>query len=251
MKLLLHSCCGPCSCYPTQELTEKGVDFTLLYYNPNIHPYREFKHRLAALRELAEKKEYKLIIDKTYPLEECMQGMLSEPGIRCAFCYRMRMRYAAAYAAQHGYDVFSTTLLYSPYQKHELLKRTAEEAALEFGVTFFYQDWRPYYQAGVDISLELGLYRQPYCGCIFSERDRYMEVRKRGAAMDKVGDTATEGVTDRVLAMKTDFAADNVSGTGIDAKADAAGNVKATEEKFVRISKNIIQLQKQAVILYK
>ena len=84
MKLLLHSCCGPCSCYPTQELTEKGVDFTLLYYNPNIHPYREFKHRLAALRELAEKKEYKLIIDKTYPHEECKQGKLSEQGLHSA-----------------------------------------------------------------------------------------------------------------------------------------------------------------------
>ena len=68
MKLLLHACCGPCACYPTKVLSEQGVDFTLLYYNPNIHPYKEFKHRLSALRELSEKQDYRLIIDKTYTL---------------------------------------------------------------------------------------------------------------------------------------------------------------------------------------
>lgn len=240
MKLLLHSCCGPCSCYPTQELTEKGVDFTLLYYNPNIHPYREFKHRLAALRELAEKKEYRLIIDKTYPLEECMRGMLDEPGLRCAFCYRMRMRYAAAYAAQHGYDAFSTTLLYSPYQKHELLKRTAEETAREFGVNFFYQDWRPYYQAGVDISLELGLYRQPYCGCIFSERDRYMEVKKQGFS----------GANGNMQCAKSAQSKQEAQTVSV-VQAATTTMESDPEKKFIRISKNIIQLQKQDVILYK
>lgn len=206
MKLLLHACCGPCSCYPAQFLTGAGTDFTLFYYNPNIHPYREFKHRLAALRELAEKKEYKLIIDKTYPMEECIRGMLNEPSARCGFCYRMRMRYAARYAAEHGFDAFSSTLLYSPYQKHELLKTAAEAAAREFSIPFYYQDWRPYYQEGVDISLALGLYRQPYCGCVFSERDRYMERKK----------------------IRTE------AGKG-----------------FIRISKNIIQLDKQENLLLK
>ena len=170
MKLLLHACCGPCACYPTKILRSQDVDFTLLYYNPNIHPYKEFKHRLAALRELAEKQDYRLIIDKTYPLEECVKGMLEEPIVRCAFCYRMRLRYTAKYAADHGFTAFSTTLLYSPYQKHELILQIAKAAAEEFGVEFFYQDWRPHYQEGVDISLALGLYRQPYCGCVFSER---------------------------------------------------------------------------------
>ena len=159
MKLLLHACCGPCACYPTKILRSQDVDFTLLYYNPNIHPYKEFKHRLAALRELAEKQDYRLIIDKTYPLEECVKGMLEEPVVRCAFCYRMRLRYTAKYAADHGFTAFSTTLLYSPYQKHELILQIAKAAAEEFGVEFFYQDWRPHYQEGVDISLALGLYR--------------------------------------------------------------------------------------------
>ena len=167
MKLLLHACCGPCACYPTEKLTRDGVDFSILYFNPNIHPYKEFKQRLSTLREFCEKKEYDLIINKSYPLEECLRGMLHEyeiGSVRCAYCYRVRLRYAAQFAKEHGYDAFSTTLLVSPYQKHELIKREAQAAAAEFGIPFFYEDWRGGYQRGVDISLELGLYRQQYCG---------------------------------------------------------------------------------------
>ena len=123
MKLLLHACCGPCACYPTEQLTAAGTDFDILFFNPNIHPYKEFKHRLSTLREFCEKKRYNLIIDKSYPIEECIRGMLSEPTVRCAFCYRMRLRYAAQFAKENGYDAFSTTLLVSPYQKHELIKK--------------------------------------------------------------------------------------------------------------------------------
>lgn len=173
MKLLLHACCGPCACYPAEKLLADGKAFDVLYFNPNIHPYKEFKRRLNALRELCEKKRYKLIVDKSYPLEDCVQGMLAEPTIRCAYCYRVRMRYVASYAKENGYDAFSTTLLVSPYQKHELIIQMAEEAAKEFDIPFYYEDFRAGYQRGVDISLELELYRQPYCGCVFSERDRY------------------------------------------------------------------------------
>ncbi|BDE84669.1 epoxyqueuosine reductase QueH [Phascolarctobacterium faecium] len=173
MKLLLHACCGPCACYPAEKLLVDGKAFDILYFNPNIHPYKEFKRRLNALRELCEKKRYKLIVDKSYPLETCVQGMLDETVIRCAYCYRVRMRYAAQYAKENGYDAFSTTLLVSPYQKHELIIQMAEEAGKEFDIPFYYEDFRKGYQRGVDISLELELYRQPYCGCVFSERDRY------------------------------------------------------------------------------
>ena len=223
MKLLLHACCGPCACYPAKALSEEGVDFTLLYYNPNIHPYKEFKHRLAALRELAEKQDYRLIIDKTYPLEECVKGMLEEPVVRCAFCYRMRLRYTAKYAVDNGFTAFSTTLLYSPYQKHDLIVQAAQAAAKEFGVDFFYRDWRPYYQEGVDISLALGLYRQPYCGCVFSERDRYMEWKQ----------------------------SKNGSGEQQDSDTVDAGEILTESRPFVRITKNIIQLSKQDTILFK
>ena len=178
MKLLLHACCGPCACYPTEKLTAEGKEFDILYFNPNIHPYKEFKHRLATIREFCEKKEYNLIIDKSYPIEDTIRGMLCEPsGVRCAYCYRVRLRYAAQFAKEHGYDAFSTTLLVSPYQKHLLIIKEAERAAEEFGIPFYYEDFREGYQRGVDISLELGLYRQQYCGCVFSERDRYEIVK--------------------------------------------------------------------------
>lgn len=179
MKLLLHACCGPCSCYPSEKLRADGKDFDILFFNPNIHPYKEFKHRLSTLREFCGKKEIGLIIDKSYPLEECLRGMLGEPVIRCAYCYRVRMRYAARFAKENGYDAFSTTLLVSPYQKHELIKKAAAEAAEEYGIPFYYEDFRCGYQRGVEISLEMGLYRQQYCGCVFSERDRYQVLKKR------------------------------------------------------------------------
>lgn len=173
MKILLHACCGPCACYPTEKLRADGKQFDIIYFNPNIHPYKEFKHRLATLMEFCEKQQVKLIVNKSYNLEECVRGMLSEPTVRCAYCYRMRLRYVAQYAKEHGYDAFTTTLLVSIYQKHELIKKIAQEVAEEFGIPFYYEDFREGYQRGVDISLELDLYRQPYCGCVFSERDRF------------------------------------------------------------------------------
>lgn len=178
MKMLLHACCGPCACYPTEKLRADGKDFDILYFNPNIHPYKEFKQRLNTLMEFCKKQQIELFVDKDYNLEQCVRGMLEEPTVRCAYCYRMRMRYAAQFAKENGYDCFSTTLLVSPYQKHALIIKEAEAAAEEFGIPFYYEDFREGYQRGVDISLELGLYRQQYCGCVFSERDRY-EVRKK------------------------------------------------------------------------
>lgn len=178
MNILMHVCCGPCSCYPTKHLQEAGQDFTLLFYNPNIHPYKEFKHRLNTLREFCQLKKYKLVVDKSYPLEECVRGMLDEPTVRCAYCYRVRMEYAARYAKENGFDAFSTTLLVSPYQKHDLLKEIAQTAAEKYDIPFYYEDFRTGYQEGVEISLALEMYRQPYCGCVFSERDRYEKKKK-------------------------------------------------------------------------
>ena len=186
MKILLHSCCGPCSCYPSEKLKSDGHDFDILYYNPNIHPYKEFKQRLVTLTEFCKKKEITLYVDKSYDLEKCLGGMLNEPTIRCAYCYRMRLRYAAQFAKEQGYDAFTTTLLVSIYQKHELIKKIAEEAAREFDIPFYYEDFRVGYQRGVDISLELGLYRQQYCGCIFSERDRYLIMKKKPDSEEKI-----------------------------------------------------------------
>lgn len=173
MKILLHACCGPCSIFPTKRLKDEGHEFSLFYFNPNIHPYKEFKKRLSTLREYSALKKYPLIIDKNYPLEECVRGMLDEPTVRCAYCYRVRLEKTAIYAKENNFESFSTTLLVSPYQKHDLIKLIAGEIAAKVGIPFYYEDYRNGYQEGVDVSKELEMYRQPYCGCVFSERDRY------------------------------------------------------------------------------
>ena len=183
MKLLLHACCGPCACYPLEKLRAEGLEPAVLYYNPNIHPYQEFKRRLAALRELCSKRQTELFIDKRYELETCLRGMLDEPDLRCAYCYRTRLEYTARFAKEHGFDAFSTTLLVSIYQKHELVKKLAQEAAAKYDIPFYYEDFRSGYERGKELSLELGLYRQPYCGCIFSERDCFEQLKK-GQAND-------------------------------------------------------------------
>ena len=187
MSILLHACCGPCSTYPTKVLSEAGQDFTLYYFNPNIQPYKEFKKRLATLREFCALKKYKLIVDKSYPLEETVRGMLSEPTVRCAYCYRVRLEQAAKYAKENGFTAFSTTLLVSPYQKHELIKATAEEMSKKYDIPFAYEDYRVGYEEGKQISLDLDMYRQPYCGCIFSERDRYEKRKKPQPKTEEVG----------------------------------------------------------------
>jgi len=179
MRLLLHACCGPCACYPTEKLTADGIKFDVFWYNPNIHPYKEFKQRLATLREFCQKGDYRLLIDKDYPLETIIKAMMAEDQCRCRSCYRMRLKRVAAFAKQHGYDAFSTTLLVSPYQKHDFIKEIAIDISNEFGVSFYYEDWRLGYQQGVDRSLAMGLYRQQYCGCVFSERDRYQIIKNK------------------------------------------------------------------------
>ena len=179
MNILLHACCGPCSIYPAQRIKAEGNNFSVYFFNPNIHPYKELKHRLNTLREYCQLKKYKLIVDKSYPLEECLQGMLSEPTVRCAYCYRIRLEAAARYAKENGFDAFSTTLLVSPYQKFDLIVHIAQEAAKKYDIPFYYEDYRLGYEEGVAISLELEMYRQPYCGCIFSERDRYEKKPKQ------------------------------------------------------------------------
>lgn len=193
MKLLLHACCGPCACYPTEKLTRDGINFDIFWYNPNVHPYQEFKKRLATLRDFCTKGNYNLLIDKNYQLEEAVKQMLAEAQCRCRACYRIRLRRIAKYAVEHNYDAFGTTLLVSPYQKHEFIKEIAETIAKEFGIKFYYEDWRIGYQQGVERSLKMGLYRQQYCGCVFSERDRY-EVKKLK--------TATQGENDLIRVTK-------------------------------------------------
>lgn len=173
MNILFHMCCAPCAIYPLSRLLRQGFSPTGFFYNPNIHPFLEFDKRLAAAREFARTAGLPLAVHGGYELEQFLSRTLGAGAGRCERCYRMRLDVAAAEARGRGFTLFTSSLLYSIYQKHDLIRGVAGEMARERGVEFFYEDFRPGWREGIVKSKELGLYRQQYCGCIFSERERY------------------------------------------------------------------------------
>ncbi|MBC8317574.1 MAG: epoxyqueuosine reductase QueH [Desulfobulbaceae bacterium] len=173
MKIVLHTCCGPCAAYPLEQLRQKGMDVQGFFFNPNIHPFQEFKRRLAALDDLAAEMRYEVEVIREYGLKEYMRRVVFHEENRCGICYEMRLSRTAEYAAQTGADAFTTTLLYSKYQNHQQICQLAEQLAKQYSVSFYYEDFRAGWQEGIDRSIEMGLYRQPYCGCIYSEQERY------------------------------------------------------------------------------
>jgi len=172
-KVLLHICCAPCLIYPLDVLRSEDVYLHGFFYNPNIHPYSEFKKRLACLEEYCAAENLRLTSEVGYDIEEFMRGIVGHEDDRCPVCYEMRLRKTAQAAKDAGYDFFTTTLLYSKYQKHELLVQVANIVAAEVGIPFLYRDFRSGWQYGQDRSRELGLFRQSYCGCMYSEKERY------------------------------------------------------------------------------
>jgi len=173
MKLLMHVCCGPCTIYPLKELRTHGHDVTGLFYNPNIHPYQEYERRRQTLQDYTEKILLKVIWAEGYLLEEFLSQVASRPEERCVYCLTDRLKFTAEQAKKENYDAFTSTLLYSRYQKHDLIRQIGETLDHQLGIHFHYQDFRAGWNEGVKISKELGMYRQPYCGCIYSEKERF------------------------------------------------------------------------------
>ncbi|SCW27147.1 hypothetical protein SAMN02910456_00200 [Ruminococcaceae bacterium YRB3002] len=169
MTMLLHACCGPCSMYPQKLLHEEGTGYDMIWYNPNIHPEFEWNRRLENLRKAAIHFDT-VLIEEGICMEDYWKSKsyIEEFGSRCAMCYDIRMGFVAEYAASHGYDSFTTTLLVSPYQQHDLISEVCRRKADEFGVEFRYYDFRPGFREGQNMARDIGLYRQKYCGCIFS-----------------------------------------------------------------------------------
>lgn len=179
MKVLLHICCAPCSIMCIETLRGEGIEPVGFWDNPNIHPYTEFRMRKNTLIDYAKSIGLELIVHGEYGLRPFVRAVAQNIDGRCVECYRMRMRAAAQYAAENGFTHFTSTLFVSPYQNHELMKQVAEEAAAEFGVEFLYRDFRPCFREGQDKARQLGLYMQKYCGCVFSEEDRYKKRKKK------------------------------------------------------------------------
>lgn len=174
MKLLMHTCCAPCSVYCIDSLRAENIEPTLFWYNPNIHPYIEYKTRRDCLKDYAKTAKVELIVKEDYGLDEFCKNVANDIENRCVnYCYKKRLTETVRFAAKNGYDYFTTTLLVSPYQKHEEIIKVCEELELLSGVKFLYRDFRIGFREGQQKARELGLYMQKYCGCVFSEEDRY------------------------------------------------------------------------------
>lgn len=180
MKLLLHTCCAPCSVYCIDTLREEGIEPIVYWYNPNIHPYMEYKARRDCLKEYTKSIGIEAIFEEEYGLDDFCKNVVGDLQNRCKnYCYRVRLEQAAKYAKDNGYDAFSTTLLVSIYQNHDAIIEIANEMAEKYGVEFLYRDFRIGFREGQAKARELGLYMQKYCGCVFSEEDRYSKQIKR------------------------------------------------------------------------
>ncbi len=171
--LLLHICCAPCTIYPLGVLGAQGIDVTGFFHNPNIHPYLEFRRRLETVKEYSARVGLSVMYDERYHMREFLRTVVGHEDERCAFCYAMRLRETARTAREMSYEAFSTTLLYSRYQQHDLIVKTAVKMSEEYGIPFHYHDFREGWREGIEKSKAMGLYRQPYCGCIYSEEERY------------------------------------------------------------------------------
>ena len=186
MRLLLHICCAPCSVYCIDVLRSEGIEPVGFWYNPNIHPYQEYKARRDTLEAYAASIGLELRMHDEYGLRPFVQAVAGDIDHRCGYCYRVRMEETARYAAEHGFTHFATTLLVSPYQNHEGIRAAGEAAGEAHGVAYLYRDFSPGFREGQAKARALGLYMQKYCGCVFSEEDRYRKqiLRDRAARQE-------------------------------------------------------------------
>jgi predicted adenine nucleotide alpha hydrolase (AANH) superfamily ATPase len=160
--------------YPLKTLFSRGIEIKGLWLNPNIHPYTEYRMRLDSLQKL--QKEWSLDIEFVdhYGLKEFIRAVVHNEENRCAFCYSMRLEKTAKAASMMGLDGFTTSLLVSPYQKFDMILNIGKEMGKRYSIPFYFEDFRPGWKEGIRLSKELGLYRQKYCGCVYSEMERYL-----------------------------------------------------------------------------
>ncbi|CAG1771538.1 Epoxyqueuosine reductase QueH [uncultured bacterium] len=172
---------------PLKKMLEGVAEVWGFFHNPNIHPLEEFKKRLAAVKALAAHLEIDVIYDEEYSPGSFVKGVRERTGVaegvppapqRCVYCYSERLEATARAASERGFSSFTSSLLYSNSQDHESIKRAGIEFARKYGIIFLYEDFRKMWQAGIDTSKALGLYRQRYCGCAYSKIERYFNKKK-------------------------------------------------------------------------
>ena len=177
-KLLLHACCGPCSLEPIRVLRQRGIEPTVFFSNSNIAPAHEYEARRDAIKKWAEENDVEFIED-TYDNDEWKNAVRECSGAkpdRCRECYRMRLKAAANYAKENGFDEVSTTLTISPYQHTDIIEEELNSACRDEGITSGFEDFSQYYRTAQTRAKEEGVYKQKYCGCLLSKKEAEDEI---------------------------------------------------------------------------
>jgi predicted adenine nucleotide alpha hydrolase (AANH) superfamily ATPase len=178
MKILLHMCCANCALYPFQQLNEEGHEVFGFFYNPNIQPYQEYVKRLEAVKEIEKEWNIRIIYQDEYSLVDFLRSVVFRENERCRICYHLRLTATAKIARRGKFDAFTSTLLGSKQQDFDLIREIGEGVGKGEGVAFLDRDFRGGWAQGREASKELGLYRQQYCGCIYSEEERFVNRNK-------------------------------------------------------------------------
>ncbi len=176
-KVLIHVCCAHCAAYTAEYWRQQGYEVGGFWYNPNIHPYTEHQQRLESMKALAQEIDLPLIIAEGYDMIEYFRRVAGHETERCRYCFDLRLTRTAETARENGFNAFTTTLLISPHQKHDLIQETGDKIAAEQGVEFLYADLRKRYSDSRHMTKPMNLYRQQYCGCVYSEWERYADMK--------------------------------------------------------------------------
>lgn len=179
MKVFLHMCCANCATVPVERLRQKGMAVTGFWFNPNIHPMAEYRLRLGAVKTLQGLWGLNVLCDDEYGLTEFLRKVVHREEERCLHCYTMRLERTAATARERGADAFTTTLLVSPYQRFDMITGIGRTMQERYAVEFLAEDFRDGFRRGMSVAKGLGLYRQKYCGCIYSEMESHLAGRGR------------------------------------------------------------------------
>ncbi len=182
-KILVHTCCANCLIYPVKILRNENFDIHSFFYN-HIHPVTELKKRLDSALKYCKQENINIIVREEYEIIKFIQNTVYREDNRCGYCYHSRLEATARLAAKSNFDSFTTTLLYSKHQKHEMIKDICSALSKKFGIDFYYYDFREGWQEGIEKSKEMRLYRQQYCGCIYSEKERYLGKKDRFKVSD-------------------------------------------------------------------
>jgi len=195
MKTLVHICCAPCLIGPLEALRAEGMELSGFFYNPNIHPFLEFRKRVKAVRVFLERDDLPVEIIEEYGLDQFVREVYAPTKrARCENCLFLRLHRTAGRAREKGLESFTTTLLGSPDQDHALVREVGLRVAAATGVNFLYRDFRPLHERSHEAARQRQLYLQSYCGCCFSEYERYRDTTRelyRGGGSDRAAKKET------------------------------------------------------------